>query len=93
MNYYLKWIIMQTRFNENFLCETMLIGLISDTHIPDRRVKLPEKVLETFENVDLILHAGDITSQRVIDELEKSGPVIAVKGNRDRVVGKMYLQP
>ena len=29
----------------------MLIGLISDTHIPDRRVKLPQKVLETFEKV------------------------------------------
>ena len=48
----------------------MLIGLVSDTHIPDRRIKLPQKVLESFEGVDLIIHAGDITSQSVIDELE-----------------------
>ena len=81
------------RFYENILCETMLIGLISDTHIPDRRVKLPEKVLESFENVDLILHAGDITSQSVIDELETIAPVIAVEGNMDRVVGEMDLPP
>ena len=69
----------------------MLIGLISDTHIPDRRVKLPEKVLESFENVELILHAGDITSQSVIDELEAIAPVVAVEGNMDRVVGEIDL--
>ncbi|AMK14815.1 YfcE family phosphodiesterase [Methanobrevibacter olleyae] len=69
----------------------MLIGLISDTHIPDRRVKLPQKVLETFKDVDLILHAGDITSKSVIDELESIAPVVAVEGNMDRVVGEMDL--
>ena len=71
----------------------MLIGLISDTHIPDRRIKLPEKVLETFEGVDLIIHAGDITSQSVIDELETIAPVVAVEGNMDRVHGEIDLPP
>ena len=37
----------------------MLIGVISDTHIPERAKKIPDKVYELFEDVDLILHAGD----------------------------------
>ena len=69
----------------------MLIGLISDTHIPDRRVNIPQKVLETFEGVDLIIHAGDITSSSVIEELEEIAPVVAVEGNMDRVHGDIEL--
>jgi hypothetical protein len=63
----------------------MLIGLISDTHITQKRGKLPEKVIEKFKDVDLIIHAGDITRQKVIDELEALAPVIAVLGNNDKL--------
>ena len=62
----------------------MLIGLISDTHIPDRARELPKNVISAFQNVDLILHAGDLTSMEVIDELEKIAPTIAIQGNMDR---------
>lgn len=65
----------------------MLIGLISDTHIPDRARVIPEKVLTSFKDVDLIIHAGDLTTTRVIDELEEIAPVIAIQGNMDRVAG------
>ena len=65
----------------------MLIGLISDTHIPDRAREIPSKVFEAFDNVDLILHAGDLTSPRIIEELEKIAPVMAVQGNMDRANG------
>ena len=65
----------------------MLIGLISDTHIPDRARILPQKVLEAFNDVELILHAGDLTSPKVIDELEEIAPVMAVQGNMDRANG------
>ncbi|WP_303247830.1 YfcE family phosphodiesterase [uncultured Methanobrevibacter sp.] len=65
----------------------MLIGLISDTHIPDRGKNLPDKVFESFENVDMILHAGDVTSQEVLDKLSEFAPVIAIQGNTDRMVG------
>lgn len=65
----------------------MLIGLISDTHIPDRARVLPQKVLDAFNDVDLILHAGDLTSPRVLDELEEIAPVMAVQGNMDRANG------
>ena len=65
----------------------MLIGLISDTHIPDRARVLPTKVLEAFSDVELILHAGDLTSPKVIEELEEIAPVMAVQGNMDRANG------
>lgn len=65
----------------------MLIGLISDTHIPDRMRELPEKVFEAFKDVEMILHAGDVTSQEVIEKLEEIAPVTAIQGNTDRIVG------
>ena len=65
----------------------MLIGLISDTHIPDRARILPQNVIDAFNDVDLILHAGDLTSPKVIEELEELAPVIAVQGNMDRANG------
>ncbi len=65
----------------------MLIGLISDTHIPDRAKVLPQNVIEAFDDVDLILHAGDLTSLKVIEELEEIAPVMAIQGNMDRVNG------
>lgn len=65
----------------------MLIGLISDTHIPDRMKELPEKVFEAFKDVEMILHAGDVTSQEVIEKLEEIAPVTAIQGNTDRIVG------
>lgn len=65
----------------------MLIGLISDTHIPDRAKEIPQKVLEAFSEVDLIIHAGDLTSMKVIEELEEIAPVVAIQGNMDRANG------
>ncbi len=62
----------------------MKIGLISDTHVPDRAPGIPQTVYRAFKGVDLILHAGDITDSRVIERLEEIAPVIAVEGNMDR---------
>ena len=59
----------------------MLIGLISDTHIPDRAKELPQNVLDAFNDVDMIIHAGDLTSLDVIEKLEETAPVMAVQGN------------
>ena len=65
----------------------MKIGLISDTHITEKRGKLAQKALESFQDVDLILHAGDITTQEVLDSLNSIAPTIAVEGNNDRNSG------
>ena len=59
------------------------IGVISDTHVPRRGYILPDAVLKLFDGVDLILHAGDIEEESVLDELAAIAPVKAVCGNMD----------
>jgi putative phosphoesterase len=56
----------------------MVIGLISDTH----NLLRPEAVT-ALRGVDLILHAGDVGTSRILDELRKLAPVQAVYGNVD----------
>jgi uncharacterized protein len=62
-----------------------VVGVLGDTHIPDRVPNLDPKILETFRqnNVAAILHTGDISVLRVLKELEQIAPVYAVRGNRD----------
>lgn len=59
------------------------IGLISDTHMPQRLAALPPAVHTVFQGVDLVLHAGDVGKLMVLDQLSASAPVIAVHGNDD----------
>jgi len=61
----------------------MLIGLISDTHIPEIAKTLPKQVREIFKGVDLILHAGDIFVDSVLEELATIAPVLAARGDDD----------
>ncbi|MCC7553613.1 MAG: YfcE family phosphodiesterase [Methanobacteriaceae archaeon] len=65
----------------------MIIGLVSDTHLNEHSEELMTKIKIAFKGVDLILHAGDLTSEIVIEDLEKIAPVIAVQGNMDRFNG------
>jgi putative phosphoesterase len=59
------------------------VGLIADTHVPARARCIPKMVFKIFENVDFIVHAGDLVRLSVIDELEQLAPVLAVHGNMD----------
>jgi putative phosphoesterase len=61
----------------------MLIGLISDTHIPEIAQALPKQVRDLFNGVDLILHAGDIFVDSVLEELATIAPVLAARGDDD----------
>jgi putative phosphoesterase len=61
----------------------MRIGLISDTHIPEACEHLPARVFEVFRGIDLVMHAGDVYVNRVLDELASIAPVIAALGNGD----------
>ncbi|MDA8236031.1 MAG: metallophosphoesterase [Clostridia bacterium] len=56
---------------------------MADTHIPRRALTLPLPVLKGFQGVDLIIHAGDLVSRKVIKELEALAPLEAVAGNHD----------
>ena len=62
---------------------TTLVGVIADTHVPQRLKRLPLGIAKAFGGVALILHAGDLKSLRVLDELGRIAPVVAVAGNAD----------
>ncbi len=58
------------------------IGVISDTHIKiGGKRQLPPIVFETFQDVDLIVHAGDANCAQVLTDLETLAPVLSVYGN------------
>lgn len=57
------------------------IGLMSDTHMPERLAKLPDSLAAVFADVDFILHAGDVGELWVLDKISQIAPVIAVFGN------------
>ena len=61
----------------------MKIGVISDTHIPERANDLPKEVYSAFKGMDLIIHAGDLTTPSVLESLKKISKVKAVPGNMD----------
>jgi hypothetical protein len=64
-----------------------VLGVIADTHIPDRKRHLNPSILPIFRDagVEAILHAGDISVPDVLQQLEQVAPVHAVRGNRDWV--------
>ncbi|MBN2086528.1 MAG: metallophosphoesterase family protein [Anaerolineales bacterium] len=59
------------------------IGLISDTHFLERLFHLPDSLASIWSGIHLILHAGDVGDPRVLDELARLAPVVAVRGNDD----------
>ncbi len=61
----------------------MKIGLLSDTHLSNRRPALWDEVADVFRGVDLVLHAGDIVAPGVLDWLSQFAPVKAARGNND----------
>lgn len=58
----------------------MLIGVVSDTH---RNTWIVDRVMDRFNNVDLIIHLGDNTQD--VSEFKKAyvGNILNVKGNCD----------
>lgn len=56
----------------------MVIGIISDTH-----GLLRPEARDALKGADLIIHAGDIGNEFILDELGSIAPVVAVRGNMD----------
>jgi uncharacterized protein len=65
----------------------MRIGLVADSHVGEYLDALPAGVLEALDGCDLVLHAGDLTVPSVLDDLEAVAPVVAVRGDHDRLGG------
>lgn len=64
----------------------MKLGVISDTH-----AYFDPRLREMLAGVDAILHAGDVGSSDVLDELGAIAKVYAVRGNIDSA--KLKLKP
>ena len=67
------------------------IGLISDTHMPQRWLSLPPAVVPVLDGVDLLLHGGDVGQLWVLDQLSGIAPVIAVHGNDETAETQAHL--
>jgi uncharacterized protein len=61
----------------------MRVVVLADTHGPRRWKACPPRVAEHLRGADLILHAGDVCTAAVLDELAQYAPVVAVAGNND----------
>ena len=61
----------------------MRVVALADTHAPRRWKSCPPPVAEQLRQADLILHAGDVCTAAVLDELSQYAPVLAVLGNND----------
>ena len=57
----------------------MQIGVIADTHS-----KVRPEALKILKGSDLILHAGDVGRDEVLEALEAIAPLVAIRGNIDK---------
>ena len=64
----------------------MKLGVVSDTH-----GYCDPRLLEVLQGVDVILHAGDVGSEAVLEALGQIAPVYAVRGNNDEPLGGLGL--
>lgn len=67
------------------------VVVLADTHIRRGSTRrLPPAVYAALEHADLILHAGDIVTGDVLEELTGFAPTLAVLGNNDAdLVGRL----
>jgi uncharacterized protein len=63
--------------------EPVRIVVLSDTHAPRFWKGCPPAVAAQLAGADLILHAGDVCTPDVLDELSEYAPVKVVLGNND----------
>ena len=61
----------------------MRVVVLADTHAPRRWKSCPPAVAARLRGADLILHAGDVCTAAVLDQLAAYAPVRAVLGNND----------
>lgn len=69
----------------NHICpKTGVISILSDSHVPGRADRIPQQILDRAAEAEILVHAGDLTSRRVLKDLQSRGnEVLAVKGNCD----------
>ena len=68
--------------------DELLIGLLSDTHIPSRRPEIPQVIIEDFKEnqIDYLFHLGDYEKYKIYQQLLDTfgkDKVIGILGNMD----------
>lgn len=58
----------------------MKIIALADTHL---ELGIPDRIIEAIQGTDLVLHAGDFTSEEVHRDLSRRCKLVAVAGNGD----------
>jgi putative phosphoesterase len=73
------------------MAEQVMVAVLADTHMkPGRATALPPLVVDELGRCDVILHAGDLLTAEVLEELAGYAPVHAVLGNNDHdLVGRL----
>jgi len=62
----------------------MRLLIISDTHVPARAKDLPTPLWDEVAAADVVFHAGDWVTARLVDQLaERSARLVGVYGNND----------
>jgi hypothetical protein len=62
----------------------MRLLIMSDTHVPARAKDLPVRLWDEVSAADLVFHAGDWVTARLVEELtERSARLVGVYGNND----------
>lgn len=67
------------------MAEPLHVAVLADTHIAGDR-SLPDDVWARLRDADVILHAGDVTSPELLDELRAVAPLHVVLGNNDHAL-------
>jgi len=66
----------------------LLIGLLSDTHVPSRVPNIPQNIIDDFKKrkVDYVFHLGDFSTLEAYKQLQKEfgkEKVVGILGNMD----------
>ncbi|HSC21933.1 MAG TPA: metallophosphoesterase family protein [Solirubrobacterales bacterium] len=61
-----------------------MLAVVSDTHMPKGKRRLPDECVEKIRAAEAVIHAGDFSEVSVLSELEALCPVVfGVYGNVD----------
>lgn len=72
--------------------ESMKIGVIADTHLQQATQELQKLMSGPFQDVEMILHAGDLTELPVLQTFAGK-EILAVCGNMDSPAVRKHLPP
>jgi hypothetical protein len=60
----------------------MIVVVLSDTHASDMS-DLPPRIVDEIKGAELIIHAGDYTTKKLLDQLQELADFKGVHGNMD----------